>query len=195
MTKKWMLAGLALLLGVAGFVACGAAEQESTDSGTLSSATLVTSSEHAHSVPDDAVGEYLSAAGDGEILKLNTDGTFVSYTMTDMCSDSCAITMIETVTGTYSETDTGVCSLKVESMTVKVEGMEDHPEEIEAYVDLLAGADAELRDMYERLFGGETIKGAEFCGEDVFAELQKTEVLAVLDFENSTFAYQSTDKQ
>lgn len=191
MIKKLISAGILLSLGVISFMACNSAEHHPSDSSTLSAATLEASSEGTHSAPDGAVGEYLSEAGDGEILKLNADGTFVSYTMTDMCSDACAITMIETVTGTYRETKKGVCILKIEALEVKVDGMEDHPEEIEAYVDLLAGEDAELRAMYTRLFGGETITGAEFCGADVFAELCGTEVTVELDFENSTFAYQT----
>lgn len=193
MLKKMILAGLMLSLGVAGFVACSSSERESSEDSVMSSAMLVTSSEDAQSVPDDVVGEYLSEVGDGEILKLHTDGSFVSYTMTDMCSDSCAITMIETVTGRYTETETGVCTLQIEAFEVKVEGMEDHPEEILAYVDLLAGADAKLRDMYTRLFEGETLTGAEFCGEDVFAQLQSAEIVAELDFENSTFSYRGEE--
>lgn len=192
MVKNMIVAGLMLTLGVAGFVACGTSGREHTESGMPSSAIVATSSQETQSTPDDVVGEYLSEAGDGEILKLKSDGTFVSYTMTDMCSDACAITMIEIVTGTYLETKDGVCNLTVVDFEVKVEGMEDHPEEIEAYVDLLAGADGELRDMYERLFGGETIEGKEFCGEEEFDKLLSAEIVAVLDFENGTFAYQST---
>lgn len=194
MIKKMIVAGLMLTLGVAGFVACGAPGREHTESGALSSATLAASSEDTQSVPDDVIGEYLSEAGDGEILKLKSDGTFVSYTMTDMCSDACAITMIETVTGTYLKTENGICTLAIADFEVKVEGMEDHPEEIEAYVDLLAGADEELRDMYERLFGGETIEGREFCGEETFAALLETEIVAALDFKNGTFAYLNEDE-
>lgn len=192
MIKKMIFVGLLLALGAVGLVACGAPHIENADGGVLSSAVLAASSEEAHSVPDDAIGEYLSAAGDGEILKLKSDGTFVSYTMTDMCSDACAVTMIETVTGTYRETENGVCSLWISDFDVKVEGMKDYPDEIKAYVDLLAGADAELRDMYTRLFEGETIEGREFCGEKTFAELLASEIVAALDFENGTFSYLNT---
>ncbi len=195
MIKKMIFVGLMLAFGAAGFVACGAPHIENADGGSLSSAVLAASSEDVHSVPDDAIGEYLSAAGDGKILKLRADGTFVSFTMTDMCSDSGSVTMIETVTGRYTETQKGVCTLEIETFSFKAEGMEDNPDEIEAYVDLLAGADAEMRDMYERLFGGETIDGAEFYGKEQFDALLNTEVAVTFDFENGTFAYQNTNNQ
>ena len=192
MVKKLIVAGLMLSLGIATFVACSADESAQEESGTLSSATLVTPSGNALSKPDSIVGSYLSEAGDGEILKLNDDGTFVAYTVTDMCSDTCSISMTETVKGRYTETATGVCTLAIETLAVKAEGMEEHPEEIEAYVDLLAGADAELRGMYTRLFEGETITGEEFWGAEQFANLCETDIIAEIDFENGTFAYQNT---
>ena len=195
MLKQLIAAGLALSLAAAGFVACNSVDTPRDESDALSSATLVTQSENTTAATGGVVGEYLSAVGDGEILSLRADGTFVAYTMTDMCSDSCAITMTETIKGKYEDKQWDHCTLKIESLDVKVDGMEDHPNEIEAYVDLLAGEDAAMRDMYTRLFEGETIGGAEFCGEENFAKLLQTEVIVVLDLENGTFSYRDTTEE
>ena len=195
MLKKLIMTGLALSLAAAGFVACNSADTPHNESDALSAATLAAQSENTTARTDSIVGEYLSAVGDGEILSLREDGTFVAYTMTDMCSDACAITMTETVKGKYKDTQWDHCTLTIVSMDVKVDGMEDHPDEIEAYVDLLAGGDADMRDMYTRLFEGETIGGSEFCGEEEFAKLLQTEVVVILDPENGTFSYRGSDNE
>lgn len=194
MHKQMIMSAFLLLIAAVGFVACNAGESSRDESAALSAATLEAQSGNAVATPDGVVGEYLSEVGDGEILSLREDGTFVAYTMTDMCSDACSITMTETVRGRYTDKETAYCTLTIETLDVKVDGMEAHPDQVEAYVDLLAGEDETLRDMYTRLFEGETIEGAEFCGEEEFARLLQTEVIVELDFENGTFSYQDTNK-
>lgn len=143
----------------------------------------------ADSAPASIAGEYLSEAGDGEILQLHEDGTFLSYTVTDMSTTDGAVTMTETVTGTYAESASGTCALTISELTLQADGIEGDAEQIEAYVDLLAGEDEEMRALYTRLFGGEKISGEELYGEETFAILKQTGANVELDFKNSTFAY------
>lgn len=179
-----------LLVSCAALVSCSAPEELHESQSDAASSPAETASSASSPVPGSVVGEYLSEAGDGEILKLNEDGTFVSYTVTDMSTTDNAVTMTETVTGTYSKTETGECQLTISGLTVKAEGIEDDPEQIKAYVDLLAGDDEEMRAMYTRLFGGEEITGEEMYGRDAFASLAEEGAIVQFDFENSTFAYQ-----
>lgn len=193
MIKKMICVGVMLSLGVAGFIACGQEQADTSADDVLSKTELAEISSIPQSVPDNVVGEYLSEAGDGEILKLLEDGTFVAHTVTDLSSADCSITMTETVNGTYVETGNGTCSLTLAELTVKIEGVEDDPEMIEAYVDLMAGEDQKLREVYARLFGGEAVTGEELYGKESFDMLLQTPSVAVFDFENGTFAYQTAE--
>lgn len=179
-----------LLVSCAVLVSCSAPDASHQDRSEAASSAAETASSASNPVLGSIVGEYLSEAGDGEILKLNEDGTFVSYTVTDMSTTDSAVTMTETVTGTYSKTETGKCRLTISGLTVKAEGIEDDPEQIKAYVDLLAGDDEEMRVMYTRLFGGAEITGEEMYGRDAFAVLAGEGAIVEFDFENFTFAYQ-----
>lgn len=143
-------------------------------------------------VSDDTCREYLSTEGDGEILLLYDDGTFLAYTVTDLAAEgengSVSFVMTEQMEGAYTlEGETA--SLAIEKITYSVTGLEEHPDLVEKKAAAIAGENSHLHALYVKLFGGEAVDGRELLGEEHYSALMKTEISANLDEKNSTFTY------
>ena len=196
--KKCILAALCVMLS--GLCACGAQSRGNGSAvssvGVVSGVTSVPLEEV--SVSRDAIfGEYLSVEGDGEILALKEDGTFLSYTVSDRSGEnsqgvSVSYVMMERICGTYSVNDDGTVSLLLEQFTLTVNGLEDEPGLVEEFADVFAGEDEALHALYVRLFGGEEITGKELLGETEFARLVAADIRIKPNCENATFAYVNT---
>lgn len=197
--KKWFVPMLCLV--VTGLCACGMQSRENGSSvssvGVVSGVTSMSSETAGEcSLP----GEYLSVEGDGEILCLKEDGTFLSYTVSDRSGENdegvaVPYVMTERISGTYSCNEDGTVSLKLEKLTLTVNGLEEEEKLVQEFADVFAGEDEALHRLYERLFGGEEITGEELLGAEAFAELQATAIRVKPDKENATFTYVKTKKK
>lgn len=198
--KKWFLVALCAM--VPGLCACGMQMRETgscvSSVGVVSGATSVPAEEV---VTENAplTGEYLSVEGDGEILCLKEDGTFLSYTVSDLSGENAhgsavPYVMTERISGTYSVNEDGTVSLKLEQMILSVDGLEEEAELVSEFADVFAGEDEALHDLYERLFGGEEIGGEELLGAEVYAQLKATAIRVKPDKENSSFTYVKTQE-
>ncbi len=193
MIKKCLLLLCALAVHTGSLAACG----EIPDGASVSAVGTVSQQPGMSAVisgeeSDGIWGEYLSTEGDGEILCLYDDGTFLGYTVTELSAEgengSVPFSMTEQVSGVYV-CEGGELRLSIREISYSVLGLEEYPELVEQQADALAGADAELHALYVKLFGGAEVDGAELLGEENMAKLTETEVLAVLDEEKSTFTY------
>ncbi|MBQ8323573.1 MAG: hypothetical protein IJW34_05315 [Clostridia bacterium] len=198
--KKWFLVALCAMMP--GLCACGMQVREN---GSCVSSVGVVSG--VTSVPEEEptkgnaplTGEYLSVEGDGEILRLKEDGTFLSYTVSDLTGENAQgaavpYVMTERISGTYEVNDDGTVSLKLEQLTLKVDGLEEEKQLVSEFADVFAGEDQALHNLYERLFGGEEIGGEELLGEEAYAQLKATAIRIKPDKENASFTYVNTQE-
>ncbi len=199
--KKWILAVLCAMMP--GLCACGA---QSRGNGSCVSAVGVVSGvtsvpvEEVSSSGESLFGEYLSVEGDGEILALKADGTFLSYTVSDRSEENAQgvtvpYVMTERISGSYTVNDDGTVSLALEQFTLTVNGLEEEKDLVNEFADVFAGEDEALHRLYVRLFGGEEITGRELLGETAFAELTSTDIRIKPNRENDTFTYVNTKEQ
>ncbi len=192
--KKWILPVLCVVM--TGLCACGMQPY-----GTGSAVSSVGVVSGVLSVPSEEAkescflpGEYLSVEGDGEILCLKEDGTFLSYTVSDRSGENddgttVPYVMTERISGTYSCNEDGTVFLKLEQFTLKVDGLEEEETLVREFADVFAGEDAQLHELYVRLFGGEEISGEALLGEEAYAKLKETLICVRPDKENASFTY------
>ena len=199
MIKKCLLLLCALAVHTGSLAACGEIPGGASVSavGTVSQQlgmSAVISGEES----DGIWGEYLSTEGDGEILCLYADGTFLAYTVTDLSAESesgsVPFTMTEQVHGVYTRRD-GEVQLAIGEIAFSVTGLEEYPQLVEQQADALAGADAELHALYVKLFGGERVDGQELLGEESFAKLLAAKIFVTTDEQNATFTYKREENQ
>ena len=189
MIKKCLLLLCALAVQAAGLASCEGIPQGAfvSEVGTVSNQPDVSVA-----VPDDTCREYLSTEGDGEILCLYEDGSFLTYTVTELSAQgemgNVSFFMKERVTGTYESEGEDV-RLTIGEVKFSVTGLEEHPALAKQQAATIAGEDLALYDVCIKLFGGKEVDGRELLGEERFAELLQTEVTARLHESSSTFTY------
>ena len=199
MIKRYLLLLCTLAVQVSGLASCGDVSDGDSVSavGTVSDQPTVSVSV-SHQETGDVRGEYLSTEGDGEILCLYADGTFLAYTVTDLSAESesgsVPFTMTEQVRGVYTRRD-GEVQLAIGEIAFSVTGLEEYPQLVEQQADALAGADAELHALYVKLFGGERVDGQELLGEERFAKLLAAKIFVTTDEQNATFTYKREENQ
>ena len=187
--KKCLLLLCALAVQATGLASCEGIPQGVfvSEVGTVSDQPGVSVA-----VPDDTCREYLSTEGDGEILYLYEDGSFLTCTVTELSAQgetgNVPFFMKERVTGTYVLVGEDVC-LTIGAVTFSVTGLEEHPALAERQSATIAGEDSALYTACIKLFGGKEVDGRELLGEERFAELLQTEVTARLHESSSTFTY------
>ncbi len=175
-------------------------EASSSEASSVDSSSEATSSEETSSTDTESssesgstaevTGAYTSTEGDGEILTLAEDGTFISVTVTELGilnSKGEEAKSTETTIGTYTY-ENGVCMLKATDLFIKVEGLEGEDEIIAENAALLASDDEELA-LYTRMLGGEELSGAELYGEEVVELLFMFELEVNLDRDTMSFSY------
>ena len=197
--KKWILS--MLCLAACGLWACG---MPSYGSGSVVSSVGVVSgvlSVPAKESVDNCSlpGEYLSVEGDGEVLCLREDGTFLSYTVSNRSVEndkgvSVPYVLTEQIGGTYSCNEDGTVNLSLETLTLTVSGLEKEAGLAQELAHVFAGEDMSLHELYVQLFGGKEITGEELLGEEAFAELKATAICVNPDTENATFNYVKAQK-
>ncbi len=195
--KKWILPMVCMVM--TGLCACGM--QPYGNGSAVSSVGVVSG---VLSVPSEEAtescslpGEYLSVEGDGEILCLKEDGTFLSYTVSDRSGenhlgDTVPYVMTERISGTYVCNEDGTVFLKLEQFTLKVDGLEEEEDLVREFADVFAGEDPQLHALYVRLFGGEEVTGEELLGAEAYAKLKETLICVRPDKENASFTYVKT---
>ncbi len=194
MIKKYLLLLCVLAVQIGCLASCGEAVGGSSVSavGTVSeqpSVSVAVSGAHL----EDRAEEYLSTEGDGEILCLYADGTFVTYTVTDLTAEgdngSVPFSMTERVNGVYTCQEDEI-HLSIREIVFSVTGLEEFPELVQQQADAMAGDDSALRSMYLKLFGGSEVSGRELLGEEKLSKLLSSVIPVKTDQETSTFSYQ-----
>lgn len=187
--KKCLLLLCALAVQAAGLASCEGIPQGAfvSEVGTVSDQPDVSVT-----VSDDTRREYLSTEGDGEILCLYEDGSFLAYTVIDLSAEgesgSVCFFLTETTEGVYTE-DGDAVRLEIKTITYSVTGLEEYPQLADLQAATVAGENEDLRRLYAKLFGGEELDGRELLGEERYTKLLESKNSAQLHADSFTFTY------